>query len=247
VNTINTSQVVAGVGSSWLTINRGRGDVISICDQAFPTCTTSTNYTVLAVGSNNQLTLTTPYAGSTGNHGYTIRRQFRGAGNAGQALVDWEDCIDGGPCTYFGAGITSSLVTDNRREVGIAYKDSVFTPPALVVFLGATTDTTHNITLTADGTNRHNGTPGAGVVIDGLGQNRGFRIEDNNYTVEWLEFRNIYGVNDEASILIRSGAASQTGILLQNLLIHDFSMAPPTSSRGLASRAAAARSPPSAT
>ena len=59
-------------------------------------------------------------------------------------------------------------------------------------------------------------------MIDGLGQNKGFRIEDNNYTVEWLEFRNIYGVNDEASILIRSGAASQTGVLLQNLLIHDF-------------------------
>ena len=222
VNTTNSSPIVDGVGTSWLTLNRGRGDVISICDQAFPTCTTSTNYMVLAVGSNNQLTLTTPYTGSTGNHGYTIRRQFRGAGNGGQALVDWENCIDGGPCTYFGAGLTSSLVADNRREVGIVYKDSVFTPPAQVLFVGATTDTTHSITLTADGINRHNGVQGAGVVIDGLGQNRGFRIEDNNYTIEWLEFQNIYGVNDIASILIRSAALSQTGVLLQNLLIHDF-------------------------
>ena len=104
VNTTNTSQVVAGVGTSWRTINRGRGDVISICDQAFPTCTTSTNYTVLAVGSDTQLTLTTPYAGSTGNHGYTIRRQFT-------TLTAWEDCIDGqggspppaAPCFYFPA------------------------------------------------------------------------------------------------------------------------------------------------
>jgi len=35
---------------------------------------------------------------------------------------------------------SSSLVADDRREVGIAYKDSVFTPASQVLFVGATTD-----------------------------------------------------------------------------------------------------------
>src|SRR3972149_8239566 len=41
VNTTNSSPIVDGVGTSWLTLNRGRGGGISTCDQAFPTRTTS--------------------------------------------------------------------------------------------------------------------------------------------------------------------------------------------------------------
>jgi hypothetical protein len=158
VTTTTGSPIVDGVGTAWRAINRGRGDVISICDQPLGTCTSSTPYTVLGVGSDTQLRLTTPYTGSAGSHGYTIRRQFRGGGNGGQALIDWENCVDGGPCTYFGAGITSNLVTDNRKEVGIAYADSVFGLTASEFLIqGSTTDADHTITLTADGTNRHNG------------------------------------------------------------------------------------------
>ena len=232
VNTTNASQVVAGVGTSWVTINRGRGDVISICDQAFPTCTTSTNYTVLGVGSNSQLTLTNPYAGSTGPHGYTIRRQFRGAGNGGQALIDWENCVDGGPCTYFGAGLTSSLVADNRSEVGVAYKDSVFVLPADLSIQGSTTDATHTITLTADGINRHNGTPGTGVLVDeSTVAGVEILVEDANLTVEWLEIVGVHGTGAGTcsaggfcGAVRVDGAVGDvpTNVLLQNLLIHNF-------------------------
>ena len=219
VNTTSGSQVVAGVGTSWQTINRGRGDVISICDQPLGTCTTSTDYVVLGVGSDSQLTLTTPYTGSTGPHGYTIRRQFRGAGDGGQALVDWENCIDGGPCTYFGTGITSSLVADNRREVGIAYEDSVVTLAANFNIQGSTTDASRTITLTADGVNRHNGVVGAGVVVNSNGSNM-VSIFDANVTIEWLELRGLRGQLSGAVLRPIDGGA--TNILLQNLLIHDF-------------------------
>ena len=222
VSVSNGSAVVAGLlGTTWYASNRGRGDVITIpCDNP-PTCTlpsAGVHYAILAVASDGSLQLSQPYQGTdNASASYLIRRQLA-------TFAAWEDCVDGPPgtpCPYFPV-TSASLVADDRRETGIAYKDAVFTPAAQVLFKDAVTDTSHTITLTADGVNRHNGVQGAGVVIDGLGQNKGFRIEDNNYTVEWLEFRNIYGVNDEASILIRSGAASQTGVLLQNLLIHDF-------------------------
>ena len=224
VNTTNTSPIVGGVGTSWQTINRGRGDVISICDQPAGSCTSSTNYTVLAVQSNTQLVLTTPYTGSTGPHDYTIGRQFRGLGNAGQALIDWENCIDGGPCTYFGAGLTGSLVADNRSEVGIAYKDSVFVLPADLSIQGSTTDAAHTITLTADGSNRHNGTPGAGVVVDeSIADGTEIEILDGNVTVEWLETVGTRGVSPVGALVVRAFAGDvPLNVLLQNLLIHDL-------------------------
>jgi uncharacterized repeat protein (TIGR01451 family) len=220
VNTTNASQIVAGVGTSWLTINRGRGDVISICDQPLGTCTTSTNYTVLSVGSNTQLTLTTAYAGSTGSHGYTIRRQFA-------TLAAWEDCIDGqggspppaAPCFYFPAP-TSSLVADNRSEVGIAYKDSVFTAPLSID--GSTTDATHTITLTADGVNRNYGLPGTGVVVNTGAVNANvIDVQDDFVTLEWMEIRNAapaFGDGIRVNFLA-AGLASQ--VVLRANLIHN--------------------------
>ena len=79
------SPVVTGTSTAWRTFNRGRGDRIDI---------NGTDYTILSVDSETQLTLTTPVLGGfTG--GYTISRQFT-------TLQDWEDCISGaGGCTYF--------------------------------------------------------------------------------------------------------------------------------------------------
>jgi hypothetical protein len=209
------SMIVTGSGTSWKAANRGRGDRLTVG---------TNHYMILGVASDTQLTLASPavvsYTGST----YTIARQFT-------IFQGWENCVSRSAANtckrpadtqeYF-ATTSSSLVADDRREIGIAYKDSVFTPSAQVLFVGATTETTHTIMLTADGINRHNGVAGAGVVIDGAGANRGFRIEDNNYTVEWLEFARVRGTNDIAAVLIRGGGTSQTGVLLQNLLIHDF-------------------------
>jgi hypothetical protein len=208
--TAGSPLVTKSGGPGWRAQKRGRGDVLIVGTD---------KYMIAGVSSDDVLTLATlpavPYSG-----GYTIARQF-------STFEAWEDCIDGqaapppaAPCFHFPAP-TSSLVNDDRREVGIAYNDTAFTPAAQVLFKDAITDTAHTITLTADPGNRHNGAPGTGVVIDGLGANKGFRIEDSNYTVEWLEFKNVYGVNDESNILVRTNT-SLTGVLLQNLLIHDF-------------------------
>ncbi len=250
VSTTSTSAIVNGVGTSWLTINRGQGDVVSICDQAFPTCTSSTNYMVRSVQSDTQLTLATAYAGSTGAHGYTIRRQFKSAaGNAGPALIAWEDCIDGGPCTYFPPA-SNSLVADNRVEIGVLYKDSVFQPAPTsnggVVIRGSATSGTHRIILTVAPGNRHNGTPAAAgctttcasAVYQGSTSGttllNDLRITDSNVTVEWLEFRGFHGLSTSGyqwgaiAIYGQSLTESAQNAVLDHLLIHDFSDADTT-------------------
>ena len=210
VTTTSGSALVGGVGTAWQTLNRGRGDVVSICDQAFPTCTTSTNYVVLAVGSNTQLTLTTAYAGTTGSHGYTIRRQFT-------TLPAWEDCVDGPPgvaCPFFPVA-SASLAADNRSEVGIAYEDSTFTLG--VTIDGSTTDAAHTITLTADGTNRHYGKAGQGVVIDNTGQAQWpVQVFDDFVAVEWLEIKN--GDPGSGGITVNNLAAANSVVVRYNLI-----------------------------
>jgi hypothetical protein len=87
---------------------------------------------------------------------------------------------------------SSSLVADDRSEVGIAYKDSVFPPigNVNVTIDGSTTDATHTITLTADPGNRHYGIAGAGVILDGgAATDSAVLILDDFVTVEWLEIR----------------------------------------------------------
>ena len=150
--TAGSATVTKTGGLGWLAENRGRGDVLIVngADQ----------YMILRVVSDDVLTLaslaTTSYTGGT----YTIARQFT-------TLFAWESCIDGqggspppaAPCFYFPAP-TSSLPADDRREIGIAYKESAFTSAGgvpIVLFQSSTTDQSHDITLTADGVNRHFG------------------------------------------------------------------------------------------
>ena len=149
---VNGSATVTGIGTQWVTANRGRGDYITITGQG--------TYTILGVWSETALALTQAFSGTSGTYSYTIGRQFAD-------LVSWEDCVDGPPgvaCPYFPV-VSASLVADDRREVGIAYKDSVFTAGANVVVLidGSTTDANHTITLTADDGNRHLGVAGNGA------------------------------------------------------------------------------------
>jgi len=209
------SPVVTGSGTLWQTWNRGRGDVITI---------SGTPYTVLAVDSNIQLRLTTPFTGAPGpGQSYTITRAFWNA-SAATALTNWENCIDG-PASACG---TASLVTDNRREIGIMYEDSVFALSADFRINGSTTNALHSITLTADGVNRHSGTPGAGVIVDAQLAPNMFEVRDSNVTVEWLEFIRLRctltGCDNIAAVRVYSTAPSDfpTNVILQNLLIHDF-------------------------
>ena len=205
VSAINDSAVVTGSGTqTWKTNNRGRGDRITI---------DGNHYTILSVDSETQLTLTTPFTGISGtSKTYTIVRQFT-------TLQAWEDCISFAvPCPFFPVS-SASLVADNRKEVGIAYQDSVFTITTQVLIDGSTTDATHNIVLTAALGNRHNGTAGTGVVLDGLDNgNRGVRVRDDYTVVEWLELKRFRGANGIESVSVREA----TNVLLSHLLIHDF-------------------------
>ncbi len=213
----NGSANVTGTGTSWDGNNRGRGDVITICDDP-PGCSSNTNYVVASVGSGTSLQLTTAYAGPSGaGKTFTVRRQF-------STFAAWEDCVDGPPgvaCSFFPVA-SASLVADDRSEVGIAYEDTPFVLTGDVLIQGSTTDATHTIHLTADQGNRHNGVPGAGVVVNANGPNE-LSVRDSNVTVEWLEFLGCRGAINVAAVEVQaSGGDLATNVLLQNLLIHDF-------------------------
>ena len=138
VNPTPGSPLVPGLnGALWVTANRGRGDRIQI---------DGTDYTIFSVDSETQLTLTTPYNGTAGVQSYTISRQY-------STIEAWVNCIDGNPCSFFSVG-SSSLVADNRREVGVMYKDAAFGLTADVEIDNMVPDASHWITLTADGINR---------------------------------------------------------------------------------------------
>jgi hypothetical protein len=64
----NGSTIVTGAGTAWQSANRGRGDRIQI---------DVTNYTILSVNSETQLTLTSPFLGITGSSKpHRISRQY---------------------------------------------------------------------------------------------------------------------------------------------------------------------------
>ncbi len=212
VETFLNSNLVRGTGTLWQTWNRGRGDVINII---------GVDYTVLAVESNTDLRLTTNFAGGAGTlRPYTIRRQFWNA-SAATALVNWENCIDG-PASACG---TNDLVFDNRREIGILYDDTTFALSTDFIIDGSTTDAARTILLTADGDNRHKGFPGQGVIVDGQNAPNHIRVADDNVTVEWLEVIQVTGETGLRAVQVgfTSTDPGSTNILLQNLLIHDFS------------------------
>jgi hypothetical protein len=205
------SRSVTGTGGTlWRTHNRGRGDAILI--ELVP-------YTIAAVNSETQLTLTTPYAGTTGgSKSYSIQRMFG-------TLQQWEDCIDGlgngGSCPFF-APASNSLVDDNRGEVGIAYNDSPvpanadFT--ASVLIDGSITDEVRDITLTADFGNTNRGLAGAGAQLDNSNSVGAVRIQDDHVTVSWFEIRGGLLSADGVSV---GNLNPANRIRLHNLLIHD--------------------------
>jgi hypothetical protein len=206
VTATNGSPVVDGTGT-WQTANRGRGDRIRI---------DGVDYTILSVDLQTQLTLTSPFTGIGGaGKTYTIARQFT-------TLQAWEDCISFAVACPFFPVASASLVADDRSEVGIAYKDSVFTSAGgvhIVRLRGSTTDGLHDITLTADGVNRHFGIVGDGVVLDMLAEPNfnGVFIQDEFVTVEWLEITGGAGMDGFEVTTI----SSPSQVTLRYNLIHD--------------------------
>ena len=213
VTATNGSAVVTGIAAAtWKSSNRGRGDLITIA---------GVPYTVLSVDSETQLTLTAPYTETTGSgKAYTIARKFG-------TLQAWEDCIDATTVVlpFCHDVYTADFIADRRSEVGIAYKEGPFVDDdvdgRIVSINGSVTDATHNITLTVDPGNRHNGTAGTGVVLDGAAPvaHFGVNVRDDYTVVEWLEIQKVHDPAQPASTAVR---VEGSNILLQNLLIHDF-------------------------
>ncbi len=202
VTATNGSAVVSGATTSWQSANRGRGDRITI---------DSVDYTILSVTSETSLLLTSPFGGASGaGKSYTIARKFA-------TLASWEDCVDGPGGAGCEGVASTSLVTDNRSEVGIAYDDSVFTVGILID--GSTTDATHTITLTADDGNRHYGIGGTGVELDnGVSTTKAVQIQDDHVTFEWFEVKNGIGGADGVDV---ANLGAPNYIVLRSLIVHN--------------------------
>ncbi|HEY7698279.1 MAG TPA: right-handed parallel beta-helix repeat-containing protein, partial [Vicinamibacteria bacterium] len=204
VTVVNGSTAVSGVGGTqWLTNNRGTGDRINI---------NGTDYMVLGPVTEDTLTLSKPFVGIGGTYPYVLARQF-------PSLQSWEDCVSfATPCTYFPVA-SNNLVTDDRSEVGVAYKETVFSG---VTIDGSVTDATHTIALTATPENWHKGMAGAGVRLNnGANGNSAVSIFDDFVRVEFLE---IFGGSGSASGIAVdniSGGVGANGILLRNNLVHN--------------------------
>ena len=205
VDVTQGSKVVTGNnGTMWLTNNRGRGDTFTIDNVKY--------YVIRSVDSDTQLTLTSAYdeATQSGFPTYTIARQF-------PTLVAWEDCVDGGPCVNGPPASSTSLVNDERSEIGIAFKDpTVFTN---VLISGMTTDVNHTVTLTADAGNRHFGIAGSpNAVIVSIAAGHIIDIRTDFATVEWLE---VDGQTTAGNGVHITSINPSNQLLIRNMVIHD--------------------------
>ena len=165
----------------------GRGDQLVIGGETF---------FILSRDSATQVTVQTAAAGTHTNEVYTITRAY----NTFQA---WENAREG------------DLVAENRREVGVAYDDGPFA--AGVTFVSSITDALHYMHLTVAVGQRHDGTAGTGVVLDGANTPQSIRLEDDFTVVEWLEIKRVTGAGAPAAIV-----ADAANLLIAHLLIHDF-------------------------
>ena len=201
------SRLVTGAGVAWLTNNRGRGDRITI---------DGLHYQIESIVSESQVLLRRPFGGTTGSgKGYTIARQFT-------TLTAWEMCVDSsGGCGFFPVG-SASLVTDSRREIGVAYKDTRFFEA--IVIDGSVTDANHDITLTADPGNRHRGIPWDGVsatphvVVETNVAAGPIGIQDDFVAIEYLEL--IQGTAGVELGNLSAGVGANF-IRIQNNYIHE--------------------------
>ena len=130
------------------------------------------------------------------------------------------------------SGDASHLTTFDLTATGaaanltwVAYNDALdFTAGATID--GYTTDATHFITLTvadspqvASGTSqRHNGTAGTGVVLDGQNLVGGVVVSDDYTQFEWFEIIRTGGANGRPA----AAAKNATNVIFDHLLIHNY-------------------------
>ncbi|MHC4216878.1 MAG: YCF48-related protein [Planctomycetota bacterium] len=174
--------------------NVGQGDEISIGGDTFYIKTKDSS-TVVTVHSAATTTHT--------NTAFTIQRAYN-------TMQSWENARDG------------DLVGENRREVGVCYKDGPFT--ATTRINDSTTDSSRYMMLTVAENQRHDGTAGTGVVIDaggGFGQSV-IDIQDQYTRIEWLEITNWHD-GDRGLYFDEAPAADNSDwSIASNIIAHDF-------------------------
>ncbi len=167
----------------------GTGDEISLGGQIFH---------IVARQSATEVSVQ-PAASTQLLSGYEIRRAF-------QSVQAWEDARQG------------EMVTEQRREKGIAYKDSVFTEVEITID-GSTTDACHYMWLAAAPGHRHKGIAADSgtdsVVFDPDNDGHVFTVSDDYFRASWLELTDFTGNSSEGF------RVNNTGFLLENSLLHD--------------------------
>jgi len=164
---------------------------------------------ILSRDSSTQVTLQSTATLAHTGQSYDITRAFND-------FQPWEAAREG------------DLVAQNKIEVGVAYNDGPFvynsggppsTTPALVI-QGSTTSPRCYIRLTVAENQRHNGTAGTGVVLDGTGNTKfGVRVRDDYTVVEWLSLKGFHGPGLAGADGVSSAARN---VLLHGLIIHGF-------------------------
>jgi hypothetical protein len=181
-------RVVTFGGGASLPTKVGQGDRITLGGE--------TRY-ILTRDSATQVTLQRPSAGTHSGVSYTIKRAFT-------SPAAWESARGG------------DLVGDNRREVGVCYKDGVL--DAGVVISGSTTDAKRYMQLTVAASQRHDGKAGTGVILKPGAAGHAIEILDDHTRIGWLEITdwssgtaNSYdGINIQAD-----------QVLVEGVIVHD--------------------------
>ena len=162
-----------------------------------------------------RLTLQQPLAAPLSGVAFTIQRAFHN-------IQSWEDARQG------------DLVADGRVEVGVLHDDGPLRcrpgtdsgclfdgdrALAMATIDGSVTNGAHYMALTVADGQRHDGTSGSGVVLDGENTvRRGIRILDHYTRVTGLAMRGFGGPKGAAAVSIEWAR----NVLLDGLLIHDF-------------------------
>ena len=176
----------------------GQGDKLIIGAETF--------YILSRVDATH-VTVQTAAASTHSSEAYTIARAYND-------FQTWEN------------GQQGDLVAGNRIEVGVAYKDGVFAPTLQTLIDGSTTNARNYMDLTVAPGQRHNGTAGTGVIVDGAlivtANNHVFSVSDTYFRMEWLEIRNYAGNGTAVGVPVSVNEDDSGNNLFSNLIIHNY-------------------------
>ncbi len=190
------SSTVTFAGGAVLPSNIGAGDALYIGVETL---------WILSRDSDTQVTTQIPAVINHTSEAYSISRAYN-------TIQAWEADRDG------------DLVAGNRIEVGVCYNDGPFVLTSPISLVNSTTDIDHYMKLTVADGQRHNGTAGTGVVIDGNGGVGSNAFDVNNpYThIDGFEIKNITDATYHAISFFTSGANDSLGTLATDIIFHNL-------------------------